>query len=161
MWIVLQRVDPLLCKDNETNNDTTLAARQQILKKPQLNYSSEKRCFLSGPWWDVITRKAWNNSSAVGYSPDSNHVNTEAEEYQWLRSITGKRLVIVDWEGLVSAVMICTSKMWRLAMALYVLVVTSWVYKWSINPISNSNAVYIHTPSRDSTKVNDKYSTRV
>jgi hypothetical protein len=37
-----------------------------------------------------------SNSAFVGYLPDSNDVNTEAEEYLLLKSITGKRLVKAD-----------------------------------------------------------------
>jgi hypothetical protein len=92
----LQSVDPLLGNDRETNNETRLAARQQILNKQQLNYNSEELCFLSSPCWDVITRRVWNNSSVVGYLPDSNDVNTEAKESPLLRSVIGKRIIKAD-----------------------------------------------------------------
>jgi hypothetical protein len=39
-----------------------------------------------------------------------------------------------------------TCRVWRLAVALYLLVVQSRVYKWSINPFTNPNPVYSHTP---------------
>jgi hypothetical protein len=45
-------------------------------------------------------------------------------------------------KGLAGAVVIC--EMWALAMAL-----TSYVYKWSLNPFDNPNPVYSHTRNRD------------
>jgi hypothetical protein len=44
----------LLGKNLETNNETTLTARQQILNDQQLNYNNEEQCFLSGPCQGVI-----------------------------------------------------------------------------------------------------------
>jgi hypothetical protein len=67
-------------------------------------------------------------------------VVTEAEESQFLISVTRKRLVNTDLEGLACAVVIC--KGWRLAIVLRLLVVT--LCKWSIDPISNQNPVYSH-----------------
>jgi hypothetical protein len=55
------------------------------------------------------------------YALDSNDVNTEAEEFPLLRSVTGKRLVKAGWEGVVYAVVIY--KLWRLAIASQFLVV--------------------------------------
>jgi hypothetical protein len=52
-------------------------------------------------------------SLVMGYSPDSNDVRTEAEEPSLLRSVTGKRLVKAEWEGLACDIVIC--KVWRLA----------------------------------------------
>jgi hypothetical protein len=46
---MLWRIDSLLGKDLETNNETTAVAKQQIFNKQQLNYNNEKRCFLRGP----------------------------------------------------------------------------------------------------------------
>jgi hypothetical protein len=37
--------------------------------------------------------KKWRYSSVVGYSPDSNDVNTEVEESPMLRAVTKQRLV--------------------------------------------------------------------
>jgi hypothetical protein len=56
-------------------------------------------------------------------------------------------------KGLADAVVIC--KVWILAIALYLLVVTSGVYKLSINLFINPYHVYSHTPSntRDIRKV--------
>jgi hypothetical protein len=42
------------------------------------------------PAWELVN---WSNSAIVGYSPDSNDVTTEAEEFSLLMSVTGKRLV--------------------------------------------------------------------
>jgi hypothetical protein len=58
----------------------------------------------------------WVGSSVVGYKPAGNDVSTEAEESQFLRSVTRKRLVKTDWEDLTRAPVIC--KVQRLAMAL-------------------------------------------
>jgi hypothetical protein len=66
----------------------------------------EELCFLRGPCGEVIsettfrTWSAFDNhlmvSSVVGYSPDSNDVNTEAEESPLLKSVARKRLVKAD-----------------------------------------------------------------
>jgi hypothetical protein len=45
------------------------------------------------PAWELFN---WSNGAVVGYSPDSNDVSTEAEEFPLLRSVTGKRLVTAD-----------------------------------------------------------------
>jgi hypothetical protein len=78
--------------------------------------------------WELVN---WSNSAVVGYLLDSNDVSTETEESLLLRSVTGKRLVKADWEGLACAVVICN--VWRLVIALQLLVVT--IGKWSINPV--------------------------
>jgi anthranilate/para-aminobenzoate synthase component I len=36
--------------------------------------------------------KRWYYSSVVGYSPDSNNMNTEAEEFLLLRAVTKQQL---------------------------------------------------------------------
>jgi hypothetical protein len=41
----------------------------------------------------VINETSLEFSSVVGYSPDSNDVSTETEEFPLLISVTGKRLV--------------------------------------------------------------------
>jgi hypothetical protein len=46
-------------------------------------------------------------------------------------------------KGLAGAVVIC--EFWRLAIALYILVVPSGVYKWLTNPFTNPYHVYSHT----------------
>jgi hypothetical protein len=119
------RVDSLLGNDRKTNNETTLAARRQILNKQQLNYNSEEQCFLSDPSRDVISRTVWSSSSVVEYYPAGNNMSTVAEEYPLLKTVTRKRLVetVTHWE--------C--------------VVTSWVYEWPINLITNPNPVCSHS----------------
>jgi hypothetical protein len=47
--------DPSLGNDRKTNNETTPAARKQILNKKQSNYNNDERCFLCGPCRDVIS----------------------------------------------------------------------------------------------------------
>jgi hypothetical protein len=46
-------------------------------------------------------------------------------------------------KGLAGAVVIC--ELWRLAVAVQLLVLRSRVYKWSINRVTNPNPVYSHT----------------
>jgi hypothetical protein len=50
-------------------------------------------------------------------------------------------------KGLAGALAI--SKVWRLVIALYLLVVPSGVYKWSINPFTKPNPIYSHTLNCD------------
>jgi hypothetical protein len=80
-------------------------------------------------------------------------VSAEAKESPLLEAVTRKRLVktLQAGEDLVLAAVIC--EVWRLAVALLLLVLPSRVYKWSIYPISNPNPVYSHTRTiRDSIK---------
>jgi hypothetical protein len=53
-----------------------------------------------------------------------------------LEAVASERLVMTQQaeKGLAGAVVNC--KVWKLAVALQLLVVTSCVYKWSINPIT-------------------------
>jgi accessory gene regulator protein AgrB len=63
--------------------------------------------------------------------------SAETEEFPILEAVIRERLVKSQQAGkyLAGAVVICEA--WRLVMALQLLVVSSCVYKWSINPISN------------------------
>jgi hypothetical protein len=47
------------------------------------------------------------------------------------------------WKVLAGVVVIC--ELWRLAVVLQLLALTSRVYKWSINTFSNPNPVYSYT----------------
>jgi hypothetical protein len=88
------------------------ASRQQlgkhILAATNTHETIEERRFLCGPCREVKTRtvgamsqlssareaeKRWRYVLVVGYSPDSNVVNTEAEESQLLTTVTKQRLV--------------------------------------------------------------------
>jgi hypothetical protein len=55
-------------------------------------------------------------SGVVGYSPDRNEVNAEADESPLLEAVTRERLKTQQTEDLAYAAVIC--KVWRLAMAL-------------------------------------------
>jgi hypothetical protein len=70
----------------------------------------------------------------------------EAEESPLLEAVVRERLLktLKSGEGLVFAAVVC--KVWRLVMALSLLVIPSRVVKWSINPISNLYPVYSHIP---------------
>jgi hypothetical protein len=64
-------------------------------------------------------------------------LSAEAEDSPLLAAVTRERLVKTQEAGksLAGAVVICELR--RLAVALYLLVVPSSVYEWSINPTSN------------------------
>jgi hypothetical protein len=69
----------------------------------------------------------------------------EAEEFPMLKAVARERLVKTQQAGkdLAGAVVIC--EVWRLTVALLLLVIPSRVYKWSINAFTNPNPVDIHT----------------
>jgi hypothetical protein len=68
----------------------------------------------------------------------------EAKESPLLGAVARERPVkTAGWKRLSGCCVI--SKLWRLAMALYLLVLTSGMYKWSINLFTNPNPVYSHT----------------
>jgi hypothetical protein len=56
--------DLLLDNDRETNNDTTLTARQQILNKQQLNYN-RRTAFSMWSMLSIISRTIWSNESGL------------------------------------------------------------------------------------------------
>jgi hypothetical protein len=62
-----------------------------------------------------------------GRYPAGNSLSAEGEESPLLEALTGKRLVNADWGSLACALVIY--KVWRLAMAILLLVATSCVYK--------------------------------
>jgi hypothetical protein len=64
-------------------------------------------------------------------------LNTEAEESPLLEAVTRERLMKTQQAGKPLACAVVISKVRRSAMAMYLRVVPSCVYKWSINPISN------------------------
>jgi hypothetical protein len=115
----------------------------RFLGKSSVNNSPRQRirhkigelCILCASWREVITRtvgamrqlssareaeKCWRYNSVelrvVGYSPDSNNVCTESEEYPLLRSVTRKRLVRADWLYLACALVTC--ELWKSTVAL-------------------------------------------
>jgi hypothetical protein len=52
-----------------------------------------------------------------------------------------------DWEDLLPAVVNC--RMCESLVALELLVVTSCVYKYSVDPVANPHSINIHTLTRD------------
>jgi hypothetical protein len=138
-WLCKQR--PFL--GNDLVNTFPLLGR--FLIKQQLDYNNENWVFLRGPCRDVII-KAWSlwreSSSREAVKRTSAR---ETEESPLFEAIVRKRLVKTQQarKGLAFPVVIC--ELWRLAIALYLLVVPSRVYKWSINPFTNLNLVYSHT----------------
>jgi hypothetical protein len=80
-------------------------------------------------------------------SPFREDLRAETEESSLLEAVTRERLVKTQQagKGLAGAVVICI--VWRLAVALELLVVPSRVVKWSISPTSNPKS-----PSRDNSK---------
>jgi hypothetical protein len=78
----------------------------------------------------------------------------KTKESPLLESVVRERLVKTQQtgKGLAGAVMI--GEVWKSAIALQVLVVPSWVYKWSINLFTNQYPVYSHPPppNRDRSK---------
>jgi hypothetical protein len=69
--------------------------------------------------------------------PFSEDLSTEAEEQALLEAVTRQLLVktLRDGKDFVRPVVLCNG--WTLAMVQYLSVVTSLVFKWSINPISD------------------------
>jgi hypothetical protein len=63
-----------------------------------------------------------------------------------LEAVAKERLVKTQQAGKGLAGAVVIFKVCRLAMALKLLVIPSCVYKWSINPFTNPNPVYSHTP---------------
>jgi hypothetical protein len=61
----------------------------------------------------------------------------EAEEPPLLKAVARERMVKTKQAGKDLACAVVIYKVRRLTMALELLVVQSYVYKWSINPISN------------------------
>jgi hypothetical protein len=73
------------------------------------NATIEKRCFLHGSCWEVITRTVGAMSSfefCTGGCEDRTSVY-EAEESPLLRTVTKQRLVKADSEDLAYALVIC------------------------------------------------------
>jgi hypothetical protein len=70
----------------------------------------------------------------------------EIEEAPMLEAVTRERLVKTQQagKGMEGALVIC--ELWKLAVALLLLVLSSRVYKSSINPFINPNPVSSHTP---------------
>jgi hypothetical protein len=66
-----------------------------------------------------------------------------------LKSVS--RIRLMKTEKTYRVLVIC--KVWRSAIVLQLLLVSSGVYKWSINPFSNPNPVYNHTPINRDTKL--------
>jgi hypothetical protein len=62
-------------------------------------------------------------------------------------------------KSLASAVVIC--ELWRLAVALQLLVVPSRVYKWLIDPFTNPNPIYSLYIYVTALKVTDWYEVRL
>jgi hypothetical protein len=71
-------------------------------------------------------------------------MSAKAEKSPLLEAITRTRQVEIMQAGeeLSLAAVIC--KVWRLAMALQLSVVMSYMYKCSVNPFTNPNPVYSH-----------------
>jgi hypothetical protein len=65
-----------------------------------------KLCSLRRPCQGVINGTRLEFSAVVGYSPDTNDVNTEAEEFSLLTSVAGKRLVEAERDDLACTVVI-------------------------------------------------------
>jgi hypothetical protein len=89
---------------------------------------------------ELTVAKSW----VSGCSPGSIDVSTEPEESPLLEAVARERC----WrhsmleEGLTGAVVIY--KMWGLAIALWLLIVPSHVYKWSVNSFTNLYPVSTH-----------------
>jgi hypothetical protein len=69
----------------------------------------------------------------------------EAEESPLLEAVARERVVKTQQSAKGLACAVVSFTVWRLAVALQLLVLTSPVYKWSINPFTNPNPVYGHT----------------
>jgi hypothetical protein len=126
-----------------------------------IELNSEEWCFICGPWRGALSGAKFRVSQSVkrwlgglcematslgvsqlkqwvqlwGYLPDGNDVSTEDEESPSVGSVTRQRLVeiVSDWEHKC----VCNSELWN--------VVTSCVYKWSIDRVTNPNPVYTHS----------------
>jgi hypothetical protein len=102
----------------------------------------------------VLYGSLWRKES-VGREPTlTEDISTKAEESPLLEAVTREQLVKTQQAGkdLPCAVVIC--EVWTLAMALYLLVVPSCVYMWSINPIIQSK-----TTSRVTSTLRDNIKT--
>jgi hypothetical protein len=119
------------------------------------------RYFLCGPCRDVMSRTVWSNQfswalqgrlrwdgAIVELTVDKSYARAAMkkglEPWNWqiftVKVVARERLVRAQQtgKGLADAV-IC--EVWRLAIALWLLVVPSCVYKWSINPFTNPYTV--------------------
>jgi hypothetical protein len=71
LQITLWRIDPFLGNNRETNNKTTAVARQQILKKQQLNYN-DRGTVGNGVFYSVHAKRLYNeDTSNFDYLSDS------------------------------------------------------------------------------------------
>jgi hypothetical protein len=114
----------------------------RFLTMQQLDATIEELFFLCGPCWDLIS----NGQSQFSRVLYGRLWRENLTAWSWRTSIVRSRCQGTAGEGtedLAGAVVIC--KLERLAVALLLFVLTSRVYKWSINPFSNPSLVYSHT----------------
>jgi hypothetical protein len=115
----------------------------QLVEGWQLSWALHGRLRRGGAIVESIVNKNW----VAGYSPDSNDVNAGSWGISTVNAVARERPLKTQQagKGLVGDVVIC--KVWRLAIALQLLVDPDGVYKRSINPIHQSKLrLYSHTP---------------
>jgi hypothetical protein len=134
MW----RIDPLLGNDRETNKEITPACRQQILDKQQLNYN-RRTVFSMPPVPRRYKQVNRSNESVVG---NRRPVRTLAED---IVRICCQETTSEDIEDFMCSVVTVVFRVCKPVRMLLLLVVTSCVYKWSINRVTNKNPFYSHS----------------
>lgn len=96
--------------------------------------------------WDGCQHGRWSDEAMSCH--DVLASGQQCEHKSWrLSMVKICYQVKADWEGLPCTLLIC--KVWRLAKALYLLVVTSCAYEWSLHQVINSNPIYSCTQARD------------
>jgi hypothetical protein len=108
----------------------------------------EELYFRCGPCQDIITErygaKLVVSQFCMGGCEDRTWVH-EPEESSLLEAVDREWLVKTQQAGKDLAGALVNCELWRLAVALQLLVLTSCVYKWSVNPFTNPNPAYSHT----------------
>jgi hypothetical protein len=111
----------------------------------RLNYDSEEWCFLCSPCLNVVTRMvSWEATvGALTQLWDIRQpVRTLAEDivrFCYRETSSG------DIEDVMYAAVTVIFRVCKAVRLIYLLVVTSCVYKWVINSFTNPNPVYSHT----------------
>jgi hypothetical protein len=124
------------------HHESHMASQTNIFPRKRLSYNNDERCFLHDTFQGVI------NGTSLEFSQLWDIRQPERTLAEDTVRICYQETTSEDVENFVCSAVTLIFRVCKPVRLLYLLIVPSGVYEWSINPVTNPNPVYGHTQTR-------------